>query len=55
MNASLADLSRSATSATTLEELARPLLKLLHAATGLESAYLTSIAWPRASNTCSSH
>ena len=43
MNASLADLSRSATSATTLEELARPLLKLLHAATGLESAYLTSI------------
>lgn len=43
MTDSLADLSRSATSANNLEELARPLLKLLHAATGLESTYLTSI------------
>src|SRR5579862_1519455 len=43
MNASLADLSRSATAAESLEELARPLLEMLHAATGLESTYLTSV------------
>src|SRR5579862_4412685 len=43
MNASLAELSRSVTAANSLEELARPLLEMLHAATGLESTYLTSI------------
>jgi len=43
MYESLAELSRSAAAAASLEELARPLLKMLHAATGLESTYLTSI------------
>lgn len=43
MNTSLADLSRSVTSASNLEELTRPLLEMLHLATGLESTYLTSI------------
>lgn len=39
----LADLSRSATRAVNLEDLARPLLEMLHTATGLESTYLTTI------------
>lgn len=43
MNTSLADLSRSVTGANNLEELTRPLLEMLHLATGLESTYLTSI------------
>ncbi len=43
MNTSLADLSRSVNAASSLEELARPLLAILHEATGLESTYLTSI------------
>ncbi|MDM0026076.1 GGDEF domain-containing protein [Variovorax saccharolyticus] len=42
-NPSLADLSRSVSGANSLEELARPLLEMLHVATGLESTYLTSI------------
>lgn len=41
--ASPAELSFSVIAASTLEELARPLLRLLHLATGLESTYLTSI------------
>ena len=36
-------LSETVSSATTLEDLARPMLEMLEAATGLESAYLTVI------------
>ena len=43
MSPSLAELSRSISVASSLEELARPLLAMLHEATGLESTYLTSI------------
>lgn len=43
MNASLTDLSRSVVTAQSLEALARPLLDMLRAATGLESVYLTSV------------
>jgi len=43
MNASLAQLSQDVSTATSLEALTRPLLEMLHAATGLESTYLTSI------------
>ena len=43
MNASLTDLSHAVTDANSLLEIARPLLQMLHDATGLESTYLTSI------------
>ncbi len=43
MDALLAKLSDSVTSAETLEQLTRPLLEMLEAVTGLESTYLTTI------------
>lgn len=43
MDALIAQISQSVTQARSLEELTRPLLKLLEAATGLESTYLTVI------------
>lgn len=43
MESLIEQLSDSVTSAKTLEDLARPMLEMLEAATGLESAYLMSI------------
>ncbi|MBB5193345.1 diguanylate cyclase [Silvimonas terrae] len=43
MDSILLKLSDSVSGAQTLEELTRPLLEMLHAVTGLESTYLTSI------------
>ncbi|GGP28163.1 sensor domain-containing diguanylate cyclase [Silvimonas amylolytica] len=43
MESILLKLSDSVSGAQTLEELTRPLLEMLHAVTGLESTYLTSI------------
>ncbi|MBI3349853.1 MAG: GGDEF domain-containing protein [Burkholderiales bacterium] len=43
MDSFFAQLSDSVTTARTLEELARPLLEMLEAVTGLESTYLTTV------------
>ena len=43
MDSFFAQLSDSVTTARTLEDLARPLLEMLEAVTGLESTYLTTV------------